>query len=325
MIGGGQERHKGADGERGPSWLRFGFLLAVAEVIILVLVVSHPGSADGARSGGEHMATSVGDTPHAAQNSPADPGHPSTTLAAVPPTSIPPTPVPTAVVSHPNTPGAPAASSRAATAPGVLPANIAPQPDFLQSCSGGQYDDSQACLSATLQAIANGRSHEGLGPMVLPTNWPQLSPEQQIFVATNLERTARGLPPMSAMAAALDQAALHGAVQNVDPGPPGGFPYSQWASNWAGAVGNPLEAIYFWMYDDGVGSANIDCTPSDPSGCWGHRENILVSLPCHECLMGTGWYTTGYRGDPSLTELLVETSGTPALDFSWQQESAYLP
>ena len=210
-------------------------------------------------------------------------------------------------------------------APGTLPANIAPQPNFLESCSGSQYDDSFPCVAATLQAIANGRSHEGLPPMVLPTNWSQLSPAQQIFVATNLERTARGLAPLTAMARSLDEAALQGAVKDVDVGPPHGFPFSEWGSNWAGAVGNPLEADYFWMYDDGAGSANIDCIPSNETGCWGHRENVLMRLPCTECLMGTGWDESGYRGDPSMAELLVETSGHPAVDLSWQEESTYLP
>jgi hypothetical protein len=224
----------------------------------------------------------------------------------------------------PTTTTVPRATPRVVSAPGVLPANIAPQPNFLLSCSGARYDDSQACVGATLQAIANGRSHEGLPPMELPSNWGQLSPQQQIFVATNLERTARGLPPMSAMATSLDQDAAQGAAEDIDPGPPAGFPYSQWGSNWAGAVGNPLEAIYFWMYDDGQGTANIDCTPSNTSGCWGHRENILLRLPCTMCLMGTGWDGVGYSGDPSMTELLVETSGAPAIDFTWQQESAYL-
>jgi hypothetical protein len=79
------------------------------------------------------------------------------------------------------------------------------------------------------------------------------------------------------------------------------------------------------MYDDGAGSANIDCTPSNPAGCWGHRENILLRLPCTVCLMGTGWDGSGYRGDPSMTELLVETSGNPTVDFTWRQESAYIP
>ena len=40
----------------GPSWLRFGFLLAIGEVIMLVLVVLHPGAAVGARSGRDHSA-----------------------------------------------------------------------------------------------------------------------------------------------------------------------------------------------------------------------------------------------------------------------------
>ena len=209
--------------------------------------------------------------------------------------------------------------------PGNPPANIAPSPNFLNNCSGSHYDDSAGCVTATVQAIATGRQAEGLPAMVLPTDWTSLTAQEQLFVATNLEREVRGLAPLTAMSTALDGAALGGAEQSNDPAPPNGFPWSQWGSNWAGAVGNPLEAIYFWMYDDGAGSANVDCTPSDPSGCWGHRENILVNLPCAECLMGTGWVATGYRGDPSLTELLVESSGTPALDFTWQQESAYLP
>ena len=89
-------------------------------------------------------------------------------------------------------------------------------------------------------------------------------------------------------------------------------------------MGNPLEAIHYWMYDDGAGTTNVDCTPTNQSGCWGHRENILMRLTCTVCVMGTGWDSTGYSGDPSMTELLVETSGNPALDFTWRQESPFL-
>jgi len=314
------EGHPGA----GPSWLGFGILLAIGEVLILVLVFVHPGAA-GAKSPAGHLATSFGHTRHAQNDSPTS----STTTPVVPSTTEPPaSSTPTTVlpvVPTTTDPPAPPPPAQVADAPGVLPANIAPQPNFLSSCSGAQYDDSSACVGATLQAIANGRSHEGLAPMVLPSNWTQLSPGQQIFVATNLERTARGLAPLTAMAASLDQAAAQGAARDTDPGPPGGFPYTQWGSNWAGAVGNPLEALYFWMYDDGTGSANVDCTSSNQSGCWGHRENILLKLPCAMCLMGTGWDSVGYGGDPSMTELLVETAGDPQLDFTWHQESAYLP
>ncbi len=324
MTGGHKQGQAEGRATTAPSWLRFGFLLAIGEVIMLVLVVVHPGAALGANPGRDHLATSGGRTGHPSPRGPSAPPTTTTTPPVGPATTVPAPVIPTAPPAAVPTPSVPPTAEPAVKAPGVLPANIAPAPDFLQSCSGSQYDDSLACVAATVQAITNGRSHEGLPPMVLPTNWGQLSPNQQIFVATNLERTVRELPPMTAMDSTLDQAAARGAAQNTDPGPPGGFPYSSWGSNWAGAVGNPLEAIYFWMYDDGAGSANIDCTSSNQTGCWGHRENILLRLPCTVCLMGTGWDATAYSGNPSMTELLVESSGVPSVDFTWRQESAYL-
>ncbi|HVA02397.1 MAG TPA: hypothetical protein VMU64_01515 [Acidimicrobiales bacterium] len=209
--------------------------------------------------------------------------------------------------------------------PGDPPANIAPSPNFLNTCTGANFDSSTGCQTATLAAIANARNQEGLPGMVLPTNWAQLSPQQQLFAATNLERTVRGLPPLSAMATALDQASASAAVVDTDPSAPAGFPWSSWGGNWAGAVGSPLEAIYFWMYDDGLGSYNIDCTTGNTSGCWGHRNNILISLRCQPCLMGVGYAATAYRGNPSWTELLVDSSGSSALDFSWSSLLPYLP
>jgi len=203
--------------------------------------------------------------------------------------------------------------------------NIAPSPNFLDNCAGSSFDNSAGCENAVLSAIANARNQEGLPGMVLPTDWAQLSPQQQLFVVTNLERTVRGMPPLSGLATALDQTSQAAAAVNTDPSAPGGFPWSSWGGNWAGAVGSPLEAIYFWMYDDGLGSYNIDCTPQNTSGCWGHRNNILMSLRCAPCLMGTGYNATAYQGNPSWTELLVDSSGTPALDFTWSQVVADLP
>jgi len=209
--------------------------------------------------------------------------------------------------------------------PGNPSANIAPSPNFLSDCAGQQYDDTSGCVTAVLQAIANGREHEGLPGMILPTDWSQLTPPQQLFVATNLERTVRGLPPLSAMATALDGSTLVGAEQSNDPSPPGGFPWTQWGSNWAGAVGNPLEAMYFWMYDDGLGSSNVDCQQAGAPGCWGHRDNVLLNLSCQPCEMGSAFDPTGYQGYPGWAELLVDTSGSPAVDFSWSQVTPYLP
>src|SRR5579862_1337207 len=209
--------------------------------------------------------------------------------------------------------------------PNNPPQNIAPNPNFLQSCNGAHYDDSSACVTSSVTAIDNAREQEGLPGMVLPDNWASLSPPEQLYVITNLERTVRGLPPLTGMATALDQASTAGAQQNEDPSPPAGFPWSSWGSNWAGAVGNPLEAMYLWMYDDGLGSANIDCTPSNQSGCWGHRDNVLINLNCRPCLMGDGYSPTAWQGDPSWAQLLVDTNGNPQLDFAWSSELPYLP
>jgi hypothetical protein len=208
--------------------------------------------------------------------------------------------------------------------PGNPPANISPNPNFLSDCSGVHYDNSTGCVNATLAAIANGRSAEGLPAMVLPSDWYSLTAQEQLFVVTNLEREVRGLPPLSSMSSALDGAALQGAEQSNDPQPPAGFPWSQWGSNWAGAVGNPLEAMYFWMYDDGLGSSNIDCQSAGAPGCWGHRDNVLLNLSCQPCVMGSGFDPTGYQGYPGWAELMVDSSGSPAADFSWSQVTPYL-
>lgn len=263
------------------------------------------------------------------------PKAPTTTAPPTPTTTVPPTPTTTAPptpAAAPTPPPPPPPAPAPAPAParlGILPpneppANIPPSPNFLSDCQGTQYDDSSGCVNATLSAIDNARAKEGLPGMTLPSNWYQLSVTEQLFVSTNLERTARGLPPLQAMATQLDQAAAQGAAQDTDPSAPSGFPYTQWGSNWAGAVGNPLEAIYYWMYDDGLGSSNVDCTQSNQSGCWGHRDNVLMNLSCNMCVMGTGYQPTAYNGDPSLAEILVDSSGQPQVDFTWAQEQPYL-
>jgi len=194
--------------------------------------------------------------------------------------------------------------------------NLAPDPDIFDYCSGSAVDVSAGCQNASLEAIDHGRSSEGLGPMVLPANWSSLDPAEQLYVATNLERTIRGLRPFEGMSTVLDSAAMGGAESDTDATPPGGFPSSYWTSNWAGGVGSPIEAVYLWMYDDGPGSPNVDCQGGNSSGCWGHRDDILAPFTCSPCVMGSA-VSTSYQGEPSWAELMVDTAGSPALAFSW--------
>ena len=203
--------------------------------------------------------------------------------------------------------------------------NIAPNPSFLADCSSGTYDDSPQCVDATVEAIDNARSQEGLGAMALPANWYSLSVPEQFYVATNLERIVRGLPALMGMASALDGAAAHGAQQNADPTPPSGFPVVRWDASWGGDAGNPLEIVYFFMYDDGPGSPNSSCTQAGQQACWVHRNNILANFSCQPCVIGTGFSPTAYEGTTSYAELLADTSSTPALDYAWSTERSYLP
>ncbi|MHB8681600.1 MAG: hypothetical protein ACYDA2_05850 [Acidimicrobiales bacterium] len=204
------------------------------------------------------------------------------------------------------------------------PENIYPNPPFYEDCSATGYDNTARCASATVQAIDNARNQEGIGAMTLPSNWYSLTPPEQLYVVTNLERTARGMPALSAMATELDQASAQAAANGQDPYPPSDFNSPRWGGNWAGGAGNALEDIYFWMYYDGPNSNNVDCQNSGDQGCWIHRRNILIPLACQPCVMGTGFSPTGWQGGPSWDELLADTSGSPSTDYSWSQVTPYL-
>lgn len=197
----------------------------------------------------------------------------------------------------------------------VLP--IAPHP-----CFGGL---SSACVEGWLESINHARALEGVAPMELPSNFESLPPFAQTFVLVNLERTARGVPPMVALVSPLDAVAQGGANRNGDPSLAG---LGTSASIWSGGHASSLGAMYDWMYDDGPGSSNVDCPPSGGGGCWGHRDAILGSYNgCSGlCFMGSGynahsfgpgsWAAVFTTGDRYNAEQVVMT---------WQAEEAFLP
>jgi len=118
-----------------------------------------------------------------------------------------------------------------------------------------------------------GATLEGLAPLSLPANWASLSDPEQGFVLMNLERIERGETPIVGISTTLDSYAAQGADANTDPSVSfisDGVGGSIWASGSFVAVGMPG-----YLYLDGPGGFNVDCTSSDSSGCWGHRDNIL--------------------------------------------------
>jgi hypothetical protein len=182
--------------------------------------------------------------------------------------------------------------------------NIPPPPAMSGACHGADASV-QSCNEESLQAIDSARSDEGVGPMILPSNYFSLTWPEQLFVVTDLERVDRGLSPVYALTADLDQRAQAAAAGCCDPSGPAGY---TWQSNWATDETTPLSVDYDWMYFDGPGSYNAACPPD----CYSHRDNILG--PGGE--MGVGVEGSTY------VQLFVQ--GYPdTVVFSWAGEQPY--
>lgn len=156
--------------------------------------------------------------------------------------------------------------------------NVAPTSAMYDNCATQSPTSIQitSCDQETVAAIDTARASEGVGPMTLPVGYDQMPPNEQILVVSNLERTDRGLAPVTGLSSSLDALALKGARDNTDPPFPNPFYGTGGGGNWA-STSSVLFADFLFMYDDGPGPGgiNIDCTTTDTSGCWGHRDNIL--------------------------------------------------
>ena len=227
-----------------------------------------------------------------------------------------------------------AAHAAAAHHKGILPPhnpakNLAPDPSFLGSrhCAGGR--DGSACNSIVLRAITHARKVlEKFGGMSFSLSaYERLTPDEQLFVTANLERTERGLPAAVVLTRSLDKVAQDGANADTDPplgevpNPlPGGGHWVSLGGNWAGGWDNPLGADYGWMYDDGPG--------------WGHRDNVLGKLATasscggsrHEVAMGAGHVTKGKTYGDSETELFAGVCGPTPTDvvLTWAKAKKLL-
>ena len=175
------------------------------------------------------------------------------------------------------------------------------------------------CERAVVAALDHARHRMGLGAYRLPARFIAMAPARQWLILANLDRIAYSLPTIAGTAAALDAVARQGAAGRVDPNP---WPLLSalqgqaeigYASNWAGGQPNALLAYYFWMYDDGYGSGNIDCPTPTASGCWGHRHDVLAFPQAAALTMGAA--ALGRAQSYALT--IVETS-TPVWPYVYR-------
>lgn len=159
-----------------------------------------------------------------------------------------------------------------------------------------------------LNAINAGRHAEALGAIRLPSGFASETADQQFLTLMNTERADRGLPPVLAQTAALDQAAATGAADRTDPtlGQTG----AAWGSVW-GEGGSVLAIWFDWMYSDGWGGSaaatpNVDCTGPGAPGCWGHRDVLLGTYGSGGPAAGIA---VGQLGGGQISAAIVLTAG----------------
>jgi len=115
--------------------------------------------------------------------------------------------------------------------------------------------------------------------------------------------------PIAALDPELNSAAADGAASGTDPEAPADFfaklGDAGWSANWAGGFPNILLAYDSWMYDDGFGSGNLDCTTPSAAGCWGHRHDILAFPRISSTAMGVA--AGRHNGEASYAQLIVAT------------------
>ena len=81
----------------------------------------------------------------------------------------------------------------------------------------------------------------------------------------------------------------------------------------------PLAAMYGWMYYDGPGGYNLDCTATKTSGCWGHRDAILAA-DVNKVDAGAGTSSKGREGMAALLFSSDEAPDAADVVLAWADE-----
>ena len=206
------------------------------------------------------------------------------------------------------------------------PQSVSPVPNYPNSCAPIGVDTTSPCLRMTLDAIDAARAAEGVRPMELPADFPQLTVPEQLFVAIDRERVDRGLAPFTGLTTALDVDAQKGADAARLPARPGPA-YGSVNTEWIGDVDNGLDADFEWMYNDGPNSGVPGCTGNATSGCWADRQIVLNRFGTQHLVMGAAYNPTGDtssedRAGSSLAATLATSSRAGPYAYTWKQALA---
>jgi hypothetical protein len=205
--------------------------------------------------------------------------------------------------------------------------NTAPSQRFLNACRdmGTSTAANRRCDKAALGDFDRVRKKEGLGPMTLPRDFASLSVPAQLLAISDVERVDRGRRAVLGMTKSLNMLAQQGANNDQDPPFPNPFPGNAGGGNWAGAGNSVLLDDFYWMYDDGLGSFNGDCTQSNQSGCWGHRHDILNAYDARVVMGAAVAYNTQWG--TSMTEEFIGGDSNDKVNVapSWHTIAATFP
>jgi hypothetical protein len=222
----------------------------------------------------------------------------------------------------------PVAARAAGPNPLANPAsNTMPSSAFVNACAGMGTTKAanDACDTSALVDFNAVRAGEGLGRMTLPRDFDTLTVPLQLLAISDIERVDRGLTPVVGLSSVIDARAQQGADADEDPSFPTPFVGDYESSNWAGAGNSALLDDFYWMYDDGLGSFNEDCTTADPSGCWGHRDDILGATDAPVLMGAAVSYQTPFG--TSMAEQFVgeDTTDTADVAPTWAAIVATVP
>jgi hypothetical protein len=183
--------------------------------------------------------------------------------------------------------------------------NTAPSAAFMNACfdMGTSKAANVKCDKAARASFDKVRKGEGLAPMTLPKDFATLSVPSQLLAISDIERVDRHRRPVLGRSASLDKLAQQGANQDRDPSFPSPFTGSTGGANWAGAGNSALLDDFYWMYDDGPGSGNLDCQHKGDPGCWGHRHDIIDAYPARLVMGAAVAYKT--NDGTSMTEEFI--------------------
>jgi len=166
--------------------------------------------------------------------------------------------------------------------------------------------------------LDRARARVGLPPYALPADFASLGPAQQMFILVNLDRIAYGLQPIPGLTATLNHDALVSGVWRADdPHPSNATGLNVWWPGWAGAFYNAPMAYEAWVWDDGLGSHNPRCTPTDHSRCWGHRHSVLWKYGANAAMGAAAGRDSSHH--PGYAYLFVGGSAayTPHYGYTW--------